>query len=58
MPQHLVTRTLQILILMKADGEGNYSAFMAIAHVKFSEDLNLLVQELKEHSDEESIGIV
>ena len=58
MPQHLVTWTLQILILMKADGEGNYSAFMAIAHVKFSEDLNLLVQELKEHSDEESIGIV
>ena len=58
MPQHLVTRTLQILILMKADGEGNYSAFMAIAHVKSSEDLNLLVQELKEHSDEESIGIV
>ena len=58
MPQHLVTRTLQILILMKADGEGNYSAFMAIAYVKSSEDLNLLVQELKEHSDEESIGIV
>ena len=28
------------------DGEGNYSAFMAIAHVKSSEDLNLLVQEL------------
>ena len=40
------------------DGEGNYSAFMAIAHVEFSEDLNLLVQELGEHSDEESIGIV
>ena len=31
---------------------------MAIAHVKSSEDLNLLVQELGEHSDEESIGIV
>ena len=40
------------------DGEGNYSAFMDIAHVESSEDLNLLVQELGEHSDEESIGIV
>ena len=40
------------------DEEGNYSAFMAITHVKSSEDLNLLVQELGEHSDEESIGIV
>ena len=40
------------------DGEGNYSTFMAIAHVQSSEDLNLLVQELGEHSDEESIGIV
>ena len=40
------------------DEEGNYSAFMAIAHVKSSEDLNLLVQELGKHSDEESIGIV
>ena len=40
------------------DREGNYSAFMAIAHVESSEDLNLLVQELGEHSDEESIGIV
>ena len=40
------------------DGEGNYSAFMAIAHVESSKDLNLLVQELGKHSDEESIGIV
>ena len=40
------------------DEEGNYSAFMAITHVESSEDLNLLVQELGEHSDEESIGIV
>ena len=40
------------------DGEGNYSTFMAIAHVESSKDLNLLVQELGEHSDEESIGIV
>ena len=40
------------------DGKGNYSAFMTIAHVESSEDLNLLVQELGEHSDEEFIGIV
>ena len=40
------------------DGEGNYSAFMTIAYVKSSEDLNLLVQELGEHSDEESMRIV
>ena len=40
------------------DGEGNYSAFMTIASVESSEDLNLLVQELGEHSDEEFIGIV
>ena len=40
------------------DEEGNYSAFMAIAHVESLEDLNLLVQELGKHSDEESIGIV
>ena len=40
------------------DGEGNYSAFMTITHVESSKDLNLLVQELGEHSDEESIGIV
>ena len=40
------------------DGEGNYSAFMTVAHVESLEDLNLLVQELGEHSDEESIRIV
>ena len=40
------------------DEEGNFSAFMTIAHVESSEDLNLLVQELREHSDEESMGIV
>ena len=39
------------------DREGNYSTFMTITHVKSSEDLNLLVEELREHSDEESIGI-
>ena len=31
---------------------------MIIAHVEFSEDLTLLVQELGEHSDKESMGIV
>ena len=40
------------------DEEGNFSAFMTIAHVETLEDLNLLVQELEEHSDEESMGIV
>ena len=40
------------------DEEGNYSTFVTIAHVESSEDLNLLVQELGEHSDEESVGIV
>ena len=42
----------------RCEGEGNYSAFMTITHVESSKDLNLLVQELGEHSDEESIGIV
>ena len=40
------------------DGEGNYSAFMTIAYVESSDELNLLVQELKVHSDEESFGAV
>ena len=40
------------------DEEGNFSAFMTIAHVESSKDLNLLVQELGEHNDEEFIGIV
>ena len=40
------------------DGEGNYFAFMTIAHVKSSEDLSLLVEELGEHSEEESMGVV
>ena len=39
------------------DEEGNFSAFMTVAHVESSEDLNLLVQELGERSDEESMGI-
>ena len=40
------------------DEEGNYSAFMTIAHVESSDELNLLVQELEENSDEESLGVV
>ena len=40
------------------DGEGNYLAFMTIAHVGSSNELNLLVRDLGEHSDEESMGIV
>ena len=40
------------------DGEGNYSAFMTIAHVESSDKLNLLVKDLGEHSDEELLGIV
>ena len=40
------------------DGEGNYSVFMTIARVESSEDLSLLVEELGEHSDKESIGVV
>ena len=40
------------------DEEGNFSSFMTIAYVESLEDLNLLLQELGEHSDEESMGIV
>ena len=40
------------------DEEGTFSAFMTIAHVESLEDLNLLVQELRERSDEEFMGIV
>ena len=40
------------------DEEGNFSAFMTVAHVESSEDLNLLVEELGEHSDEEFMQIV
>lgn len=39
------------------DGEGNYSAFMAIAPMDSSEDLSLLVEELGEYTKVESIGI-
>ena len=40
------------------DEEGNFSVFMTVAHVESSEDLNLLIEELREHSDEEFIGII
>ena len=40
------------------DEEGNFSAFMTVAHGESSEDLNLLIEELGEHSDEEFMGIV
>ena len=40
------------------DEEGNFSAFMIVAHGEFSKDLNLLVEKLREHSDEELMGIV
>ena len=39
------------------DGEGNYFAFMTIAPVDSSEDLSLLVKELSEHTEVESVGI-
>ena len=40
------------------DGEGNFSAFMTVAHVESSDDLSVLVEELGEHTELESIGIV
>ena len=40
------------------DEEGTFSAFMTIAHGESSEDLNLLIEELGEHSDKEFMGIV
>ena len=39
------------------DGEGNYFAFMTIALVDSSEDLNALVEELGEHTEVESMGV-
>lgn len=39
------------------DGKGNYSAFMTIASVDSSEDLSLLMEELGEHTEVESMGI-
>ena len=40
------------------DEEGNFSAFMTVAHVESSEDLKMFVEELGEHSDKEFMGIV
>ena len=40
------------------DGEGNFFAFMTIAHVESSNDLSVLVEELGENIGLESIGIV
>ena len=40
------------------DGEGNFSAFMTIPHVEYLDDLSVLVEELGEHTELESIGIV
>ena len=40
------------------DGEGNFSAFMTIAHVESSDDLSVLVEEPGEHTELELIGIV
>ena len=39
------------------DGEGNYSTFMTIAPIDSSKDLNVLVEELGEHTEVESIGV-
>ena len=40
------------------DREGNYFAFMTIAPVESSDDLSVLVEELGEHTEVESMGIV
>ena len=40
------------------DGERNFSAFMTIVRVESSNDLSVLVEELGEHTELESIGIV
>ena len=40
------------------DGEGNFYAFMTIAPVESSDDLSVLVVELGEYTELESIGIV
>ena len=39
-------------------GEGNFSTFMTIALVEFSDDLSVLVEELGEHTELELMGIV
>ena len=40
------------------DGEVNYSAFMTITPMQSSDDLSVLVEELGEHTEVESMGIV
>ena len=40
------------------DEEGNLSTFMTIAYSESTEDLNVLIEELGEHSDEEFLGII
>ena len=40
------------------DEEGNFLAFMTVAHGESTEDLNLLIEEFGEDSDEEFMGIV
>ena len=40
------------------DGEGNFFAFITIAYVESLDDLSVLVEELGEHTELESIGIV
>ena len=40
------------------DREGNYSTFMTIAPMESSDDLNVLVEELGEHTEVESTRIV
>ena len=40
------------------DGEGNFSAFMTIAHVESSDDLSMLMEEFGEHTKLESVRIV
>ena len=40
------------------DEEGNFFAFMTIAHVESLDDLSVLVEELSKHTELESIGIV
>ena len=40
------------------DEKRNFSAFMTVAHVESLKDLNLLVEELGEHSDKEFMGII
>ena len=57
MPLLLVTSILQVLD-ESCDGEGNFSAFMTISHVESSDDLSALMEELGEHTELESIGIL